>query len=166
MPQVNEQMALRQQRTSWRCPLDPFSVRAIPLSRAGPINSMGSTFLYRLLLKARLEHDRTGANKLQLGKKAAVSLVTGVRKPGFNQGACLVSLPAGQSGMLRRPSCSFTAHPSAPASCSSLWISPPLATESVLTFFFLFLIEGQGRMGRECSSVNYINEDLVLFLIP
>lgn len=33
-------------------------------------------------------------------------------------------------------------------------------------FFFLFLIEGQGRMGRECSSVNYINEDLVLFLIP
>lgn len=52
--QVNEQMAPKQQRTSWRCPLDPFSVRAIFLSRAWPINNVGPTFLYRLLLKARL----------------------------------------------------------------------------------------------------------------
>lgn len=53
--EVNEQMALKQQRTSWRCPLDLSSVRAIFPSRAWPINNMGSTFLYRLLLKARLE---------------------------------------------------------------------------------------------------------------
>lgn len=53
--EVNEQMALKQQRVSWRCPLDLSSMRAIFPSRAWPINNMGSTFLYRLLLKAWLE---------------------------------------------------------------------------------------------------------------
>lgn len=53
--EVNEQMAPKQQRASWRCPLDYPSMGAIFPSRAWPINNMGSTFLYRLLLKARLE---------------------------------------------------------------------------------------------------------------
>lgn len=53
--EVNERTALKQQRTGWRCPLDLSSVRAIFPSRAWPINNIGSTFLYRLLLRARLE---------------------------------------------------------------------------------------------------------------
>lgn len=50
--EVNEQMAVKQQRASWRCPLDLPSMGAIFASRAWPINNMGSTFLYRLLLTA------------------------------------------------------------------------------------------------------------------
>lgn len=95
-----------------------------------------------------------------------MSLVAGVMKPGFHQGACLVGLAAGQSGMLPRSSCLFTAHPQ---HSSIMLRSLDLASAGhriCVDFFFLFLIEGQGRMGRECSSVNYINEDLVLVLIP
>lgn len=60
----------------WKCPFSFFLYESHFSLRASPVNNKSSTFLYRLLLKARFGQDRTGANKSQLGKKLAASLAS------------------------------------------------------------------------------------------
>lgn len=91
-------------------------VKATFLSGASPINSRSPTFLYRLLLIARLEQDLTGANRSQLGKTLAASLAS--------EGSEIPVSPMGPAWMSQQdrvglgdslPSCFPTAPPSHPS---------------------------------------------------